>query len=89
MLVNEVTNRLKTFLGQNKAGGITVRTTIDADNMSQARAIRQHLYGVVHVYSVTKLQTLTNEAGNFRTVRTYETSLEVTDLLGTYCEIAS
>ena len=41
MLINEVTNPLKTFLAQIKAGGMTVRTTIDADNMSQARAILQ------------------------------------------------
>ncbi len=42
---------------------MTVRTTVDADNMSQARAILQHLYGVANVYSITQLQTLTNETG--------------------------
>lgn len=45
---------------------MTVRTTVDADNMSQARAILQHLYGVANVYSVTQLQTLTNEAGTIK-----------------------
>lgn len=45
---------------------MTVRTTVDADSMSQARAILQHLYGVANIYSVTQLQTLTNEAGTIK-----------------------
>ncbi len=66
MLITEVINPLKTFLAQIRAGGMTVRTTVDADSMSQARAILQHLYGVANIYSVTQLQTLTNEAGTIK-----------------------
>jgi hypothetical protein len=61
MRIDEVTNPLKTFLAQIRAQGLTARTTIQADSLSQARAILVHVYGQENVMSVTQMASMTSE----------------------------
>jgi len=61
MRIDEVTNPLKTFLAQIRVQGSTARTTIQADSLSQARAMLAHVYGQVNVMSVTQMASMTSE----------------------------
>ena len=66
MRIDEVTNPLKTFLAQIRAQGLTARTTVQADNLSQARAILVHVYGQKNVQMVTQMESMTNEAATIK-----------------------
>jgi len=66
MRIDEVTNPLKTFLAQIRAQGLTARTTIQADNLSQARAILVHVYGQGNVQMVTQVASTTNETATIK-----------------------
>ncbi|MFN5616768.1 MAG: hypothetical protein ACK45V_13960 [Brevundimonas sp.] len=56
MRIDEVTHPLKTFLAQIRAQGLTVRTTVQADSLPQARAILDHVYGRENVQMVIDLR---------------------------------
>jgi hypothetical protein len=66
MRIDEVTNPLKTFLAQIRAQGLTARTTVQADSLSQARAILDHVYGRENVQNVIQLASMTNEAATIK-----------------------
>jgi hypothetical protein len=66
MRIDEVINPLKTFLAQIRAKGLTVRTTIQADSLSQARAILAHVYGRENVQNVIQLASMTNETATIK-----------------------
>ena len=66
MRIDEVTNPLKTFLAQIRVQGSTARTTIQADSLSQARAMLAHIYGQVNVMSVTQMAEATNETATIK-----------------------
>ena len=66
MRIDEVTNPLKTFLAQIRVQGSTARTTIQADGLSQARAMLAHLYGQGNVMSVTQMASTTNETATIK-----------------------
>ena len=66
MRIDEVTNPLKTFLAQIRAQGLTARTTIQADSLSQARAILDHVYGRENVQNVTQIAEATNETATIK-----------------------
>ena len=66
MRIDEVTNPLKTFLAQIRAQGLTARTTVQADNLSQARAILVHVYGQGNVQMVSQVASTTNEAATIK-----------------------
>jgi hypothetical protein len=61
MRIDEVTN-LKTFLAQVRANGAVVRTSVYADNLSQARAMLSHLYGLSNLLSLTQVLSGANES---------------------------
>ena len=52
MHINEITQRLRTYQAQVRIKGRTVTTQIQAANLSQARLLLQHLYGVGSVVSM-------------------------------------
>ena len=52
MQINEITQRLPTFQAQLKVNGSTVTTQIKATNITQARAMLQHVYGSANVVSL-------------------------------------
>lgn len=58
MRYNEFRNTLNTFIATvrvvTKSGSLTVRTTVDAETQSQARAILKRLFGEVNVLSVVQ-----------------------------------
>jgi len=66
MRIDEVTNPLKTFLAQIRAQGLTARTTVQADSLSQARAILVHVYGQGNVQMVSQVASTTNEAATIK-----------------------
>ena len=66
MRIDEVTNPLKTFLAQIRVQGSTARTTIQADSLSQARAMLAHVYGQANVMSVTQMAEATNETATIK-----------------------
>ena len=66
MRISEVTNPIKLFLAAVRANGFTARTTIQADNISQARAMLAHIYGQLNVLSVTQLAAETNESATIK-----------------------
>ena len=66
MRIDEVTNPLNTFLAKVRANGLTGRTTVQADTLSQARAILIHLFGSANVLSVTQITSATNEAATIK-----------------------
>ena len=66
MRIDEITNPLKTVLAQIRAQGLTVRTTIQADSRSQARAILAHVYGRENVQMVTQVASMTNETATIK-----------------------
>ena len=66
MRIDEFTNPLKRFLVQVRARGTMIRTTVEADNRTQACAMLAHLYGLENIVSVTQAQSITNEAGTFK-----------------------
>ncbi len=66
MRIDEVTNPLKTFLAQIRAQGLTARTTVQADSLSQARAILVHVYGRENVQMVTQIAEATNETASIK-----------------------
>jgi hypothetical protein len=66
MRIDEVTNPLKTFLAQIRAQGLTVRTTIQADSLPQARAILAHVYGQGNVMTLIQMASTTNEAATVK-----------------------
>ncbi len=66
MRIDEVTNPLKTFLAQIRVQGSTARTTIQADSLSQARAMLAHIYGQGNVMSVTQMAEATNETATIK-----------------------
>ena len=66
MRIDEVTNPLKTFLAQIRAQGLTARTTVQADSLSQARAILDHVYGRENVQNVIQLASMTNETATIK-----------------------
>jgi hypothetical protein len=53
MQINEITKRLPTFQAQLKVNGITVTTRVQAANITQARAMLQHVYGSANVVALT------------------------------------
>ena len=63
MRIDEVTNPLKKYLVMVRAKGIALRTTVDADGISQARTICAQIYGTNNLISVNELVSVTNEAG--------------------------
>jgi hypothetical protein len=66
MRIDEVTSPLKTFLAQIRAKGLTARTTVQADSLSQARAILVHVYGQENVQMVTQMESMTNETATIK-----------------------
>jgi hypothetical protein len=66
MRIDEVTNPLKTFLAQIRAKGLTVRTTVQADSLPQARAILAHVYGQENVQLVIQMASTTNETATIK-----------------------
>lgn len=66
MRIDEVTNPLKTFLAQIRVQGSTARTTIQADGISQARAMLAHVYGQENVQMVTQMASTTNETATVK-----------------------
>ena len=66
MRIDEFTSPLKTFLAQIRAQGLTVRTTIQADSPSQARAILDHVFGRENVQNVIQLASMTNETATIK-----------------------
>jgi len=53
MHINEITQRLPTFQAQLKVNASTVTTRVQAANITQARALLQHLYGAANVVALT------------------------------------
>ena len=66
MRIDEVTNPLKTFLAQIRVQGLTVRTTIQADSLSHAKAILVHVYGRENVQMVIQIASVTNETATIK-----------------------
>jgi hypothetical protein len=66
MLITEIINPLKTFLAQIRVQGSAVRTTIQADSLTQARAMLLHIYGQVNVMSVSQMAEATNETATIK-----------------------
>jgi len=66
MRIDEVTNPLKTFLAQIRVQCSTARTTIQADSLTQARAMLLHIYGQANVMSVTQIAEVTNETATVK-----------------------
>ena len=66
MLITEIINPLKTFLAQIRVHGSAVRTTIQADSLTQARAMLLHIYGQANVMSVTQMAEATNETATIK-----------------------
>jgi hypothetical protein len=53
MQINEITKRLPTFQAQLKVNASTVTTRVQAANITQARAMLQHVYGSANVVALT------------------------------------
>lgn len=61
MKINEVTSPLKTFIATVRVSGTQAKTTIDAENISQARQLFAHVYGASNVVSVGPVNMVANE----------------------------